>query len=508
VTTSVSLPRTIADVFAPVVAADPDREALVTRSGRWSYAELDRLASRAAHALAALGVRPGDRVAGALPNELDVILAFHGAMRIGAVWVGLNRALAPPEKQFLLDDSGTSLLLCDAPTAEQLEPSRGGGAVRVLTVEEGAGEWHDALAAAPDEPFASDVDPFAPAGIAYTSGTTGYPKGATHSQHNLLVPGAMLGASRGWGPSLRKGDFLALTILNMQVLTTLTTAQAGGSAIVFDRNDPVGVAEWIREERVTVWNGPPALINSLAHDDAVVPDDLATLEEVWNGGGDCPEPVRAAFEEKFGKPVLMTYGLSEAPTVVTIDDPDGRHAVGGSGRPLPHLEIRVLDDELCVAPATTGAYAGVYRPMLGYWNRDEATAETLRDGVLHTGDLGFVDDDGFLHVRDRKSLVIIRGGGNVYPAEIERVLHERPEIEACAVVGLPDERLGERVAVAVQLREGATVTEEAAEALLREHCVANLAKYKVPERWLFVDGFPRNSMGKIQRRELPDLFTT
>jgi acyl-CoA synthetase (AMP-forming)/AMP-acid ligase II len=496
---SVALPRTIAEVFAPVVATDPDREALVTRSGRWSYAELDRLAARAAHALVALGVRPGDRVAGALPNDLDVILAFHGAMRVGAVWVGINRALAPPEKQFLLDDSGTSLLLCDTATAEQVA----GGSTRVLTVEDGTGEWRDALAAAPDDPFESTVDPDAPAGIAYTSGTTGYPKGATHSQHNLLVPGAMLAASRGWGSSLRKGDFLALTILNMQVLTTLTTAQAGGTAIVFDRNDPAGVAEWIRNERVTVWNGPPALIHSLAHDDAVAPDDLASLDEVWNGGGDCPEPVRAAFEEKFGKPVLMTYGLSEAPTVVTIDDPDGRHAIGGSGRPLPHLEIRVIDDELCVAPATSGDYVGVYHPMLGYWNRDDATKETLRDGVLHTGDLGFVDDDGFLHVRDRKSLVIIRGGGNVYPAEIERVLHERPEIEACAVVGLPDERLGERVAVAIQLREGATVTEDE----LREHCSANLAKYKVPERWLFVDGFPRNSMGKIQRRELPDLFT-
>jgi acyl-CoA synthetase (AMP-forming)/AMP-acid ligase II len=498
VTQAVTLPRTIADVFAPVVAVDPGREALVTRSGRWSYAELDRLASRAAHALVALGVRPGDRVAGALPNELDVILAFHGAMRIGAVWVGLNRALAPPEKQYLLDDSGTSVLLCDAPTADQVS----GGATRVLTVEDGPGEWRDALGAAPGEPFVGEVDPFAPAGIAYTSGTTGHPKGATHSQHNLLVPGAMLGASRGWGPSLRKGDFLALTILNMQVLTTLTTAQAGGSAIVFDRNDPVGVAEWIREERVTVWNGPPALIHSLAHDDAVAPSDLATLDEVWNGGGDCPEPVRAAFEEKFGKPVLMTYGLSEAPTVVTIDDPDGRHAVGGSGRPLPHLEIRVLDDELCVAAATTGEHAGLYRPMLGYWNRDDATADALRDGVLHTGDLGFVDDDGFLHVRDRKSLVIIRGGGNVYPAEIERVRHERPEIEACAVVGLADERLGERVAVAVQLRDGETVTEDE----LRAHCLANLAKYKVPERWLFVDGFPRNSMGKIQRRDLAALF--
>jgi acyl-CoA synthetase (AMP-forming)/AMP-acid ligase II len=195
--------------------------------------------------------------------------------------------------------------------------------------------------------------------------------------------------------------------------------------------------------------------------------------------------------------------LSEAPTVVSIDDADGTHAPGGSGRPLPHLAIHVVDDEICIAPQSDGEWAGVYRPMLGYWQRDDATAETLRGGMLHTGDLGFVDDDGFLHIRDRKSLLIIRGGGNVYPAEIERVLHELPEVEACAVVGIPDERLGERVAVAVHLRDGATVGETE----LRAHCSANLAKYKVPERWLFVDGFPRNSMGKIQRRDLPALFT-
>jgi acyl-CoA synthetase (AMP-forming)/AMP-acid ligase II len=346
------------------------------------------------------------------------------------------------------------------------------------------------------------VDPFAPAGIAYTSGTTGYPKGAVHSQYNLLLPGAVLGASRGYGPALRKGDFLPLTILNMQVLTTLLTAQAGGSAIIFDRSDVVGVAEWIRAEQVTSWNGPPALIHSLAGSHEVVAEDLASLDEVWNGGGDCPEPVRAAFEVKFAKPVLATYGLSEAPTVVSIDDRDGTHVAGGSGRPLPHFAVHVVDDEICLAPTTSGEWAGVYRPMLGYWQRPEATAETLRDGLLHTGDLGFVDDDGFLHVRDRKSLVIIRGGGNVYPAEIERVLHELPEVEACAVVGVPDERLGERVAVAVQLREGATTGEDE----LRAHCLANLAKYKVPERWLFVDAFARNSMGKIQRRELPALF--
>ena len=198
----IAIPRTVADVFAPVVGDDPGREALVTRSGRWSYAELDRLAGRAAHALHAMGVRAGDRVAGAFPNDLDVILAFHGAMRIGAVWVGVNRALAPPEKRYLLDDSGSSLLLCDAATAEHVA---GDGAPRVVILEDGEGEWYDALASASDEPFIVDVDPHAAAGIAYTSGTTGYPKGAVHSQYNLLLPGAMLGREPGVGPRAPQG---------------------------------------------------------------------------------------------------------------------------------------------------------------------------------------------------------------------------------------------------------------------------------------------------------------
>jgi long-chain acyl-CoA synthetase len=476
----VFVPRTVAEVFDRVLAVDPEREALVTRSGRWSYAGLDRLADRAGHALRALGVHAGDRVAGSLPNDLDVVVAFHGAMRIGAVWVGINRALAPPEKEYLLADSGTSLLLA----------------------EENLDEWRDAMAAAADDPIEDDIDPDAPAGIAYTSGTTGFPKGAVHSQRNLLVPGAVLVASRGYGPELRKGDFLPLTILNMQVLTTLLVAQAGGCSVIMDGAHAAAIAAAIRDERVTVWNGPPALVHSMEADESIAPGDLASLEEVWTGGGDCPETVRAAFAAKFGRPALTTYGLSEAPTVVSIDDRDGSHAAGASGKPLPHLDVTIVDGEICVGPTVAGPWAGVYRPMLGYWEQPDATADVLRDGVLHTGDLGFVDDDGFVHIRDRASLLIIRGGANVYPAEVERVLHELVDVEACAVVGVPDERLGERVVAAVQLRPGATLTSDD----LTAHCLANLARFKVPERWLFVDGFDRNSMGKIQRRELPALF--
>jgi long-chain acyl-CoA synthetase len=479
------VPSSVARVLDDVLATDPDREALATRSGRLSYAELDRLADRAAWALRDLGVRSGDRMAASLPNDTAVVVAFHGAMRLGSVWVGVNRALAPPEKRYLLADSGAKLLLCDDEVGDL--------GVRVVR----AGEWQAVLDAARDGPVGVDVDPFAPAGIAYTSGTTGHPKGAVHSQHNLLAPGTVLVETRGYGPDLRKGDCFPFTILNMAVLTTLLVSQAGGCSIVMDRIDAEGVVDWIRRERVTTWNGPPALLHDLATSDTVAPSDLASLSEVWTGGADCPEVIRERFEAKFGLPVTATYGLSEAPTVVAIDPRDGGHVPGASGRPLPHLAVRVEDGEVCVGPAPGDDR---YRTMLGYWERPEATAEALAGGELHTGDLGDLGDDGYLRIRDRKSLLIVRGGANVYPAEVERVLLEAPGVAACAVLGVPDERLGERV-VAVVEASGA-IDEEA----VRAHCLAALARYKVPERFAVVDSMPRNAMGKIVRADLPALL--
>jgi acyl-CoA synthetase (AMP-forming)/AMP-acid ligase II len=492
-----AVPTSVARVLDAALADDPDREALVTRTRRLSYAELDAEAHRAAQALRAMGVRPGDRVAASLPNDADVVIAFHGAMRLGAVWLGINRALADPEKQFQLEDSAASIYLTERePGGERAsEPGPTPPGLRWVGVE----EWREAVVAADPEPVGVEIDPMAPAGIAYTSGTTGRPKGAVHSQHGLLTPGAVLVESRGYGPGLRKGDCFPFTILNMAVLTTLLVSQAGGCSIVMDRIDAQGVAEWIRSERVTTWNGPPALLLSLATMDEVAPEDLASLTEVWTGGADCPEAIRSAFEAKFGLPVLATYGLTEAPTVIAIDPVGGPHVAGASGRPLPHLQVTVEDGEVCVAPAPGDDR---YRLMLGYWQRDEATAEALAGGRLHTGDIGFLDDQGYLHLRDRKSLVIIRGGANVYPAEVERVLAELPELSASAVFGVPDDRLGERVVAVVELAEGAAFDEAA----VREHCLAQLAKYKVPERFGVVTALPRNAMGKVVRTELPGLL--
>jgi long-chain acyl-CoA synthetase len=498
------IPALIAGVFDPVLAADPHREALVTRRGRWSYAELDDAAATAAGALAQLGIKAGDRVAAVLPNEADIIFAFHGAMRIGAIWVGINQALAVPEKVFLLADSDSSVLLCDAGTAAALAPHRSSLPALRAIVDEAT--WHIAIDAAGPLRDLPPVDPFAPAGLAYTSGTTGRPKGVIHSQHNLITPGAVLVRHRGYDAELRKGDCLPLTILNMMVLTTLLVAQAGGTTVIMDQLYAEGVAGWIERERVTLWNGPPPILHSLVHSDTVTPEALASLGEVWSGGADLPEALRARFVEKFAVPLVSTYGLSESPTIVSIDPPDGEHVTGASGRVLPHLDVVIVGEdgrrlptgqsgEICVATAGTGPFAGLYRPPLGYWKQPEASAAALAGGLLRTGDIGLVDDAGWLHVRDRKQLVILRGGANVYPAEVERVLNAIDGVAGSAVAGVADERLGERVVAAIELDPGATIG--AAEII--ERCAAELAGYKVPERIVFVDALPRNAMGKVDR---------
>jgi long-chain acyl-CoA synthetase len=509
-------PPSVAQVLDPVLELDPDRLLLITASAQWTYAELDRQADAFAAALAALGVVAGDRVAASLPNDADIVASFHGAMRIGAVWVGLNRALAPPEMAYILHDSGSTLLFCDTETAGKLErDDLGLGGLRRLVVDTGpAGmEWRSVLEASGGAKRPPLVDPERPAALAYTSGTTGHPKGAVHSQRNLLLPGAALVASRGYGPELRKGDCFPLTILNMHVLTTLLVAQAGACSIIMDRLDSAGVAQWIHNHEVTTWNGPPALLYSLTHDPSINPADLASLDEVWAGGADCPESLRSAFAERFGLPLLTTYGLTEAPTVVSIDPRDGKHRRGASGRPLPHLRVTIRDDqgyevsktetgEICLGTQEDGPWAGAYRTPLGYWQRSDASRDLLLGGVVHTGDIGYIDAEGFLYVRDRRNQMIIRGGANVYPAEVERVLQAVPGVEACAVFGTPDERLGERVAAAVQVAAGAEVSAED----LTAHCRGELAPYKVPERFIFVESFGRNSMGKIDRRRLAQLI--
>ena len=511
-------PQSVAEVLDRALAEEPGREALVGRHGRQSYAELDAAANAAARALAELGVRPGERVAACLPNDVDLVVAFLGCMRMGALWVGVNRVLAPPEKEYVLRDSGAALLLATPEVAAELADRRSGlpSLEHVLAVDPGgsADAWRARLSAASGagRPELA-IDPFAPAAIAYTSGTTGHPKGAVHSQHNLLLPGAVSRATGRYPPGTRVGAVLPLTILNLVVLGPLTAFQLGTCCVAIDRIDPEGLADWIRRERVGNFAGVPTIIHDLLTHPKVRPEDLVSLVAPEVGGAECPEEFRALYRERFGAEVRVGYGMTEAPTAVTWSTGDAAHEPGLCGRALPQVEIAIVGEdgrplaagevgEICIGPASEGPWAGVYTPMLGYWNRPDATAEALRDGRYHSGDLGLLDAGGTLFIRGRRSELILRGGANVHPAEVERVIQEIPGVAACAVLGVPDRRLGQRVVAAVEPAPGASLRSEAILAYL----APRLARYKLPERIELVAKLPRNAMSKVLKRELEALF--
>lgn len=497
--------QNVGEVLDWVLDEAPERLALIGRSGRLTYGELDLEINRAAAVLAALGVAAGDRVAACLPNDVPIVVALLATIRLGAVWVGVNRPLAGPEKDWLLEDSGAHVYLTSADLAGEIR-------ARTRVVDEH--EWARRMADTGDPPrpaACAETDPFGPAAIAYTSGTTGRPKGAVHSHHNLLLPGAVSAATGLYGPDTRQGVVLPLTILNLVVLAPLTAFQVGSACVAMDRIDPVGLAEWVRSERVGHFAAVPTLLHDLFTHPDVGSEDLASLERPMVGGADCPEEFRALYRDRFGKEVGIGYGMTEAPTAVTSASGAPADKPGLCGTALPQIEIQILGEhdeplapgelgEICVGPARRGDWANVYTPMLGYWNRPGATHEALRGGLYHTGDLGFLEADGNLYIRGRRSELILRGGANVYPAEVERVLVEHASVAAAAVLGVPDERLGERVVAVVQLAGDAT------EEQLMAYVRGELARYKTPDQIRLVREMPRNAMGKIIKRELQPLF--
>jgi long-chain acyl-CoA synthetase len=507
--------RDIPQLIAQAAAERPAQEAMVGLGRRYSYAALLIATEAGAAALYDLGVRPGDRVAASAPNQAGVMLAFLAVQRLGAVWVGVSRQLAAPEAEFQLRDCGASVFMGDAAALERLRETTGAGAFirRVIGMAPGDDEWLGLIEAnrgrrAPD----IQIDPLAPAAIAYTSGTTGRPKGATHSQHGLLVVAAHAAhRSQAKGPAFRRAATLPLTILNIVAKEGLAAFAAGGTFVIMDRLDAAGVADWIVRERVeSVVCSPPTVADFVARDD-IAPSAMASIQALTCGGGACPPALREGFAAKFGKPLYVSWGLTEAPTSVSGGFAD-QCPPDSAGRVFDHLEVVVRGPggealppgargELCVRAASTGDWAGVYAPMLGYWRLPEETAAALPDGELRTGDIGCVDEKGFVHILDRAKSVIIRGGQNIYPAEIERLLRGHPGVLDAAVLAMPDARFGEVPLAALEVGEAHETLQHELEAL----CARDLARFKRPEAWVILPRFPRNAMDKVNRSELRDL---
>ncbi|MER5739292.1 long-chain fatty acid--CoA ligase [Streptomyces sp. NPDC002262] len=485
----------LADLLGRSAAEHGDRTAVELGTTRISYAELDATVGRVAALLDARGVRPGDRIGVMLPNLTEFPALYYGALRAGAVVVPMNPLLKSREIAHYLQDSGAKLLFVFDAVAD--EAAKGAEGCDTVVVPVAPGALAGLLADHPDPVTASVGGGRDTAVILYTSGTTGKPKGAELSHDNIARNTELCARDLF---DLRPQDVVlgCLPLFHTfgQTCGMNTAVSVGARLALLPRFEPRAALDALETSGVTVFLGVPTMFAALLAARHRAPDahDVSALRLCASGGSSLPVEVLHGFEKAFGSPVLEGYGLSETSPVVTFNHPDRPRKAGTVGTPLPGVEVRLdaVEDgvgEICVRG---------HNVMKGYWNRPDATAEALVDGWLHTGDLGRVDEDGYLSVVDRKKDLIIRGGYNVYPREIEEVLYEHPDVAEAAVVGVPHAELGEEVAAAVALHEGATATPDE----LREYVRAQVAAYKYPRVVWLLGELPKGATGKILKREI------
>jgi len=499
-------------MLTETAAATPDAPACRISGITVTYRELDEQSGRLAAGLRSAGLAPGQVVALQLPNIPQFLVGYFGALKAGLVVLPLNPLLMAPELEYHLTDSAAALLVgFEGMHAEAAKACETTG-VPLYLVSMGPGEMPEGVrpfaalfSTAPlDEP-GGDVVARAPddtAVLVYTSGTTGKPKGAelTHFQlyMNCTIAGGLFGA---------RSDDVVLAVLPFFHVFGLSSVinvfvRFGGCLSIVPRFQPAAVLDAIEADRCTVIGGVPTMLHALAQQD-VAGRDLSALRVAVSGGASLPEDIMRTFEDKYGIEVLEGYGMTETASSCSFNRPGDRKVLS-IGKPLWGVQMRVSDSEGRPLPAGREHVGEIlirgHNVMKGYLGRPEATAETVRDGWLHSGDLGYMDSDGFYFIVDRAKDLVIRGGYNVYPREIEEVLYAHPAVLEAAVIGKPDERLGEEVVAVLSLRPGASVTAEEIVAYCRER----LAAYKYPREVRFMDELPKGPSGKILKAALRD----
>jgi len=501
------LPSVLSEALARTAAAQPAAPALRLGERVLSFAELQGAVRAVAAGLQAAGVRPVDRVALLLPNIPQFPISYFAVSQAGAIVMPMSVLLLPDEIAYVVGDAGAETLIYfngfDAAVtavAKLGTPLKRFFAAGGETQVPGAQPF-DALVAGGevglDQPAA---DPTSPTVLIYTSGTTGKPKGAALSHRNLISNAD--GARQTIGVT---ADDCFLTVLPLfhsfgATVCMILPILAGAGNVLLPRFVPADVLDTLERARISVFAGVPSMYNALLRVRGGRRPDLSRLRLCVSGGAPLPVELLHAFEERFGTLLIEGYGPTEASPVVSVNPIDGRRRVGSTGLPIPGVELRVVDDQDRDVP--TGEVGEVLvrgaNVMVGYWQRPEDTADTIRDGWLHTGDMGRLDADGYLYIVDRKKDMIIVAGMNVYPREVEDVIYHLPAVGECAVAGVPSERRGEDVKAFVVLKEGASLTPEEVLA----HCRAHLASYKVPRQVEIVADLPKSSTGKILKRAL------
>lgn len=498
----------LAVILRETASATPDKAAAAYEGGRLSYGELDALSDRLAAGLEIAGLRPGDRVGLQLPNIPQFLIAYFGILKAGGVVVPLNVLYKAPEVAFHLGHCGARIFITWAGVlAEAVAGAEAAGVREIYAVghvgdDAGPRPFEQLVAAPANGPRLAETDMTDTAVIMYTSGTTGRPKGAelTHIQlyMNADIPGRLFDV---------QPDDVVITVLPLFHIFGLSSilnvcVRFGCTMSLIPRFDPGAVLSTIQRDRATIFEGVPAMFIGLLGYPDLDEFDLSSLRIAISGGASIPAPVLDAFEQRFGVLILEGYGLTETASTTTFNRSAADRRIYSVGKPIWGTRTQVWDsDGKALPPGKDNVGEVVTRGlhvMKGYLNNPEATAGAFTGDWFHTGDLGYFDEDGFLFIVGRIKELIIRGGYNVYPLEIEDVLHAHPAVAEAAVVGIPDDRLGEEVMAFVILRPGASLT--AAE--LIEYCKERMAAYKYPRVIEFRHELPKNALGKILKDEL------
>jgi long-chain acyl-CoA synthetase len=488
----------LAGLLTASAESDPEHVAIKLDDVELTYAALDGASAHLAGLLAEHGFQRGDRVGIMLPNVPYFPVVYYGVLRAGGIVVPMNVLLKKREVAYYLSDSGAKLLFAWHGFAEDAQAGAEQSGAECLLVEPGEFE-QQAGAATPDTGVADTADEDT-AVLLYTSGTTGQPKGAELTHANLTLNARGSAALFDLG---REGITLgALPLFHSfgQTCGLNATISDGGTLTLLPRFDPGKALEIIERDKVNVFQGVPTMYGAMLHHPDRERYDVSSVRLCSSGGSAMPVELLRGFEEEFGCKILEGYGLSESSPVASFNHADRERKPGSIGTPIRNVEMKIVDDDgNDVAQGDVGEILiRGYNVMKGYWQRPEETAETIVDGWLHTGDMGRVDEDGYFYVVDRKKELIIRGGYNVYPREIEEVLYEHPAVREAAVLGVPHDEYGEEVGAAVVLKDGASATPDE----LRDFVKEQVAAYKYPRVVWLVDDLPKGPTGKILKREI------
>jgi len=495
----------LASLLTESATRSPSLPAIRLGETELSYGELDERSARLAALLAEKGLRPGDRVGVMLPNVLEFPVAYYGVLRAGAVVVPMNVLLKRREIAFYLEDSGARLLLVWHGFLDEAREGAADARAELIAVEP------ESLAGtlAQREPMSglAETAEDDTAVILYTSGTTGKPKGAELTHLNLFRNADVSSRTTS---EIAEGDVVlgALPLFHSfgQTVSMNASLKVGACLTLVPRFDPGEALATMQRDGVTHFYGVPTMYGALLHHPERESFDTSALRICITGGASMPVEVLRGFEEAFGAKVMEGYGLSETSPVACSNHPDRERKAGSIGTPIEGVEMRVVDeDDNPVAQGEVGEIViRGHNIMKGYWQRPDATAEAMRGGWFHSGDMARTDEDGYFYIVDRKKDLIIRGGYNVYPREVEEVLYEHPKIREAAVVGVPHDEWGEEIGAAVVLHDDEELAPEDVSAYVKER----IAAYKYPRVVWFLDDLPKGPTGKILKREIEVPATT